>query len=56
MFKKILSPVMMALVLAGGFGTIGTLSGCNTVEGAGKDVEAGGKAIKDEARETKQKM
>jgi entericidin B len=30
---------------------IGALSGCNTVEGAGKDIEQGGKAIKNEARE-----
>ena len=29
----------------------GALSGCNTVEGAGKDIEQGGKAIKNEARE-----
>ena len=32
-------------------GTIATLTGCNTVEGAGKDIEKGGKAIKDEASE-----
>jgi predicted small secreted protein len=29
------------------------LTGCNTVEGAGKDIEKGGKAIKDEASENK---
>ena len=29
------------------------LGGCNTVEGAGKDVQAGGKAIKEEAAEHK---
>ena len=29
------------------------LAGCNTVEGAGKDVQAGGKAIKNEAAEHK---
>ncbi|MDI1361348.1 entericidin A/B family lipoprotein [Methylotenera sp.] len=34
-------------------GTITALSGCNTVEGAGKDIEKGGKAIKDEASEHK---
>ncbi|HEY0841865.1 entericidin A/B family lipoprotein [Methylotenera sp.] len=27
------------------------LTACNTVEGAGKDIEKGGKAIKDEASE-----
>jgi predicted small secreted protein len=29
------------------------LTGCNTVEGAGKDVESAGKAVKNEARENK---
>ena len=29
------------------------LYGCNTVEGAGKDIESAGDAIKDEARENK---
>ena len=40
------------VVLAGIFGT---LAGCNTMEGAGKDIERGGQAIKDEAREQKNK-
>jgi len=30
---------------------LGVLGGCNTVAGAGKDIEKGGKAIKDEANE-----
>ncbi len=30
-----------------------SLSACNTVEGAGKDIQSGGKAIKDEAQEHK---
>lgn len=34
-------------------GTVATLSGCNTVAGAGKDIEQGGKAVKDEANEHK---
>jgi predicted small secreted protein len=34
----------------------GSLSGCNTMEGAGKDIEQGGKAIKNEANEQKSKM
>jgi predicted small secreted protein len=50
MVKKFLAPLMAAVFLAGAFGT---LAGCNTIEGAGKDVEQGGKAIKDEAREHK---
>jgi len=36
-------------------GIFGTLAGCNTMEGAGKDIERGGQAIKDEAREQKNK-
>ena len=48
MIKRFLSPLLAALFLAGSFGT---LAGCNTVEGAGKDIEQGGRAIKNEARE-----
>ena len=33
-----------------------SLTACNTVEGAGKDVSATGDAIHDAAKETKQKM
>ncbi|MCX7163970.1 MAG: entericidin A/B family lipoprotein [Rhodocyclales bacterium] len=32
------------------------LLGCNTIEGVGKDIQAGGKIIKDEAKEIKSKM
>ena len=32
------------------------LTGCNTISGAGKDVEAGGKAIEKAADDTKKKM
>ena len=46
--KRILSPLLAAFFLASLFGT---LAGCNTVEGAGKDIEQGGRAIKNEARE-----
>jgi entericidin B len=35
---------------------VSLISACNTVEGAGKDVSAGGKKVQEEARETKQKM
>ena len=51
MIRKVLASLLAALFLAGAVGTIGTLSGCNTMEGAGRDIEQGGKAIKDEARE-----
>jgi len=39
---------MATLFVAGLFGT---LAGCNTMKGAGKDIQQGGKAITDEARE-----
>ena len=50
MIKKLSASLLAALFLAGVFGT---LAGCNTMEGAGKDIQAGGKAIKDEANENK---
>lgn len=53
MIRRIFVPLLATAFLAGVFGT---LAGCNTIEGAGKDVEQGGKAIKDEAREQKNKM
>ena len=48
MFGKIFLSLLAALFLAGSFGSI---AGCNTMEGAGKDIQRGGEAIKDEARE-----
>ena len=30
---------------------LGTLVACNTIEGAGRDIESGGRALKNEARE-----
>jgi len=50
MIKRIFAPLLAALFFAGFFGTI---AGCNTMAGAGQDVEQGGKAIKDEAKEQK---
>jgi predicted small secreted protein len=32
------------------------LAGCNTISGAGKDIEAGGKAVEKAADDTKKKM
>jgi entericidin B len=48
MIRKILVSLMATLFVGG---TFGTLAGCNTMEGAGKDIQQGGAAIKDEARE-----
>ncbi|AGA91208.1 putative small secreted protein [Thioflavicoccus mobilis 8321] len=35
---------------------IGGLSACNTVEGAGKDIQSGGEAVSDTARDVKNEM
>jgi predicted small secreted protein len=37
-------------------GLLGALGACNTISGAGKDVEAAGEAITDTADETKEGM
>jgi entericidin B len=50
MIKKTFLLILTTLFLAG---TAAAVTGCNTVEGAGKDIEKGGKAIKDEASEHK---
>lgn len=50
MIKRLVTSVLMAAVLAGSFVV---LAGCNTVEGAGKDIARGGNAIRDEAQEHK---
>lgn len=48
MIRKIMAPLLAALFLTSVFGT---LAGCNTVEGAGKDIQQGGRAISNESRE-----
>ncbi len=50
MINKILTSLLAALFVVGVFGTV---AGCNTVEGVGKDIQKGGTAIKDEANEHK---
>ncbi len=50
MIKKTLASLFVIMFLAG---TAAVISGCNTVEGAGKDIEKGGEAIKDKANESK---
>lgn len=46
LFPKLIGIAMAALALAG----------CNTVEGLGKDLKAGGQAIERTARDVKQKL
>ena len=53
MIRRILGPLLATLFLAGLFGT---LAGCNTIEGAGKDIQKGGKVITDEASKIKNKL
>jgi len=48
MFKRLIVSLLTAIFLASGFGL---LAGCNTIEGAGRDIEQGGRAIKEEAKE-----
>ena len=35
---------------------IGGLLGCSTIEGAGKDIQSGGKAVSDKAKDVKSDM
>lgn len=46
MIKKTFASVLVLLFMAG---SLAALTGCNTMAGAGKDIEKGGAAIKNEA-------
>lgn len=46
---KLFAPVSLMLAL-------GLLAACNTVEGAGKDLERGGEKIQDASKDVKQKL
>ena len=48
MIGRIFVSVLAALFFAGALGAVAV---CNIIEGAGKDIQQGGQAIKDEARE-----
>jgi entericidin B len=50
MFKRIFVQLLATLFLAC---AVGAMTGCNTMEGAGQDIQKGGKAISDEAKEHK---
>ena len=52
MAKKLLTFLMMLVVLGG----LGTVAACNTISGAGKDIERGGEKIQDEAKEVQKKL
>ena len=48
--------ILAVLVMLGVFGTLSAMSGCNTVAGAGKDIERGGEAVQDTAKDVQRKM
>jgi predicted small secreted protein len=52
MFRKVLTVLMMLGMLS----SLSAISGCNTMAGAGTDIERGGQKIHDEAREVQHKM
>jgi entericidin B len=53
--KKLIAVFTLATYAAVMFAS-GMLAGCNTVEGAGKDIERGGEKLQGSARDAKQKM
>jgi entericidin B len=50
MTKRIASMALFVLALAS---AVSTLSACNTMEGAGQDIQHGGKALEDSAERNK---
>lgn len=44
---------LIAMLLAA---SVFALGGCNTIEGAGKDVKAGGEKIEETAKDVKEKI
>ncbi|MGZ3236545.1 MAG: entericidin A/B family lipoprotein [Burkholderiaceae bacterium] len=50
MLKRFFSLFLATVFLVG---TAASLTACNTVEGAGKDMQQGGKAISNEAQKDK---
>jgi predicted small secreted protein len=50
MTKRIATITLFAMILVG---TASILNACNTMEGAGKDVQQGGKSIEDSAKSNK---
>jgi len=47
-----MNKLMTILILSAGL----ALAGCNTIAGAGKDIESGGEAVQDTARDVQKKM
>lgn len=52
--KHMTNKIAKMIVIAGvALAAVPALSACNTIEGAGKDVQAGGEAVSDAAKEAK---
>jgi len=49
MFQRLLATLML-------LGMLGTIAGCNTIQGMGKDIERGGEATQDAAKDVQRKM
>ena len=49
MFRTILAVLTL-------LGILGAIAGCNTIEGMGKDIERGGEATQDTAKDVKNRM
>lgn len=52
--NKIMKKTILAVLLAGGM--VFSVAGCNTFAGAGQDVQRGGEAVEDAARDTQRRM
>ena len=48
--------LLTVLMVLGMLGTLSSISGCNTVAGAGKDIERGGEKVQDTAKDVQKKM
>ena len=48
--------ILAVLTMIGSLAAFSTITGCNTIAGAGTDVERGGQAIHDTAKDAQQKM
>jgi entericidin B len=48
--------ILKAIVFLGVVGMLGAVSACNTMQGAGKDIERGGEKIQDTAKDVQKKM
>ena len=49
MLQRFLATLML-------LGMLGTVTGCNTIEGMGKDIERGGEATQQTAKDVKRSM